>query len=112
MSSKEEEANSSKIQQRTSKRSRSKESTPSSSKSQLTKMHKLDSGKPVKVKPCTFSNQHTTQATISQALTATKIAMVLNNYPEERLSEKQSKTLKIAGEIWKCKPPTSGNKRS
>lgn len=50
-----------------------------------------DSGKPVKVAFITFRNQDTTGATFTDALTATMMTVVLENYQEERLSEERSK---------------------
>lgn len=52
--------------------------------------HKSVNGKPVNVNPSTSSNLNTIGATFSQALTATKIVVVLDNYPAKKLSEEQS----------------------
>lgn len=60
----------------------------------------------MKLKP-SISSRSGTGATVSQALTA-KMAVILDNYPEERLSEWQSKKVQMAvmGEIWKYQPGT------
>lgn len=66
--SKEPQADLMKSQQQTAKRSRSEGSTPSSSKSHPTKMHKPDSGKPAMVKPSTSGNQDTTGVSAAPTL--------------------------------------------
>lgn len=63
------------------------------------------SGESVTVKPTT-SSQGSAGGTFSQPLTTVKMAIVLDKYPEERLSEMQSKKIQMAvmEEIWKCEP--------
>jgi hypothetical protein len=46
--------------------------------------------------------------TYSQDLTALKMAVVLEGFPENKLTEEQSKKIQqaVLGEVWKCDPGT------
>jgi hypothetical protein len=90
------------------KRNQSEGSTPSSAGSNPQRAQKKPKREGQAEAGPSTSTQGVTGDTYSQALTALKMEVVLEGFPEKKMTEEQSKKIQqaVLGEVWKCDPGT------